>query len=243
MTHLLHLLVRCGGVRVRAGINGVVLAQDRSGRGYFTRAPLNEWMRPEGNRLEFEVYAVDPPVSDAPPFFEVGICYPEDEPAPIVHFDWKAARMEQFQPFRIVLPFVLPMPCPSKLWTEAEPFDPEDRKQHEAALTAAKAAYDAFASKKIDRVIEMLKYRIEDNARAWLDDPAQDLEGARQAYGKMIEADGFQLEPWEKMETRVVADGRAIQVTREGGRPAISSKTGALELYVARIGGQWKVVR
>lgn len=249
MTHLLHLLVRSGGVKLRAGINGVVLAQDAAGRGFFTRSPLNEWMRPNGNRLDFEVHPVDPPLSDDPPYFEVAVVYPEDDPGPVVRFDWKAARPEPFEPFRVTLPFVLPMDCPSKLWTEAEPFDPKDQKAHDAALAAAKAAYDAFASKKIDRVIDALKYRIEDNARAWLDDPAEDLEGARQAYGAMIDHEQFRLEPWEKMQTRVVADGRAIHVTREGGRPAIASvrvpgvPPGALDVYVAKVGGVWRVVR
>lgn len=250
MTHLLHLLVRCGGgIRLRAGINGVTLATDRKGLGFFSRAPLNEWLRPDGNRLDVEAIVVSPPLTDEPPNFEVAICFPDDEQPPLVRFDWRATKLEEFAPFRFSLPFVLPMPCPTKLFVEAEVIAADDEKARKEALACAKAAYDAFAARDVDRIIDLFGYRLEDNARGWINDPADAVSRARMAYASFVAPDGFSLYPWENIETRLVADGRAVFVSRQQGFPLIGAvkrpgvAPSALDIYVARIDGKWRVVR
>lgn len=249
MTPDLHLSIRSIGVRFRSHFNGVPMAFDEHGKGFSSRAPLNEWLSPHGNRVEVEIY---PPAERQPDGteIEVAITYPEDAIPALQRFFWRLDADQEVAPFVLAYPFASPVPVRTRLWDEAFVLEELSPEEAAAARRLAQQVYDAFATRDVERIMELFDYRVRDVARAWSDEPADDVMEGRAAFASVVSAPDFALEPLDpaKLELTPCGNQQVLLVTRAGA-PLIATTDGAetspatVPVYLARLESGWVVAR
>jgi hypothetical protein len=249
MTPDLHLHIRSIGVRFRSHFNGVPLAFDEHGKGFSSRAPLNEWLSPFGNRVEVEIF---PPAERQPDGteIEVAVTYPEDTIPALQRFFWRLDADLEVPPFVLSFPFASPVEVKSRLWQEAFVLEELSPDEAAAARRLATKVYDAFATRDLERIMELLDYRVRDVARAWGDEPAEDVASGREAFAGVVKAADFELEPLDpaKLELTPCGNHQLLLVTRAGA-PLVATTHRAetspatIPVYLARLESGWIVAR
>lgn len=249
------LRVRASGVRLSAGVNGLPLVIDETGGGVATRVPLNLWLHPEGNRLTVDVSPVPTtgphalPSPKEAPYFSVELMTAQEGAPPLAKVGWTYPKDRPFLAQRLELPVSVATPVPTRLWHEAArlgKLTDDDRRQ---AVQAGARVHEAFAARRLDDVINLLSWRFEEFARAFGEDVAEMKAGARQAYGRLVDDPTWKPEAIveKDVQARLLGDGQLVLLERRG-QPWIASAQGSSQLvtlpvFVARLSGEWVVVR
>lgn len=244
-----YLGVSAEGADLVTGINGAPLLVQPWRESIGTELPLNAWLLPDGLNTVF-VEASPAPKDDVPVDLRIGVS-PAGEglPGPF-RFLWQHPARTGWKPFRIELPFVSDEKPKTKLFTEATAHPVLGAAQRQAAIAAGLALRQAFADQRVDRVVELCAYKFADLALAFEDTPENYTNDVRAELGRWLLDDEFALLPVDesKIELRPCAGGRAFHLSFERREFIVSKETSekyetAMPVYVADVGGAWRVVR
>lgn len=242
------------GVGCVAGLNDVPLYEDLEGKGLSSMRGINEWIT--GGDDALTVYVFWPPAKPYEPgeaHVEVRLWFGEidEEPpsGPLATFRWPAPDTPEGYPFVFRKRFVVSHPPPTKLWKEAESIDRLDDSDRSAIWTLLTQFRGAIERRDVGTMYDTTAYKFEDRALADGFDPQDARDAARQLYGEMVAGDGLEVAAISQSSLVLdpVAGGRARRVTRGPGRKAIELRDQRsrkrIDVYVAKIGGVWRIVR
>jgi hypothetical protein len=257
--YILH--ARAYGVAVSAGLNGSATLRDATGEGTSFYRPIDEWIlpgpnlltglifQPTGGRLPDGERAGGP---QARVLLEVlqadATGVPAPGIAPLATFQWPPPGLPPVLPAPILVPVPTPFSVATQLWQQAEQVKSLEDQDKVAIVALAEALVDALMDQDAARAISLLAMRLDDEARARGQDPAV----ARRAAADLVKAFArFDRRPPPLDPAAVVfspvADGLAWSLQRGWMQPAILFEDRemefALDLTVARIAGQWHIVR
>lgn len=239
-----------------AGVNGVPLFEDLRGSGLNSARMVNEWIRPGRNFATAFIYW--PPGKE----FEKATarCAIRWESAQreqdgsrskrteLASFSWPLAAPESY-PFQFRQEFGVADAPATRLWGDAERIEriePGDRQQ---VLALATALRGAIVARNTAVLLKLTRYKFEDRARAEGHSADEVLAAAEELYGELVSPPEFAVAeiPEQVLVIEPVADNQVFRVTRGGRDRLISVEDGStrrrIDVFVARIGGEWMVVR
>lgn len=246
MNSQFELSLRARGVAVDAGVNDAPFLRVRGGRSASSRMPVDMWLAPEGNALTASISPLDD--GDESPLVELMLAPSGSALPPLVRLSWSAPRGSTFEPFRIELPFAPGAPVRTRLWRDvADPVELDDAALDEARATGLHLCH-AMARRDLDAVMELVRYRTDETARAFGFDEDENVSAVRRAFESLLLAPGFALAPVVSEDLRVnpVAGERAFHLTRSDGRELVVTRGApeqTMQVYVAPVAGSWRVVR
>ncbi len=240
------LALRARGVSIDAGLNDAPLLRVGGGRSATMRAAADLWLTPEGNTLTASVSALDE--CDDAPLVDLLIAQPDNKLPPLARVAWSLPLAQPFEPFRIELPVALRRPVQTRLWRDVSDPVELDEAAQEAALDAALHLVDALSRRDVEAVIELVRYRTDETARAFEFDPSENERAVRRSYEDLMSDPAFAVIPAPRRALRVTscAGDRVFHVARDDGRDLVLTRGGAehrMQVYVAPVDGAWRVVR
>lgn len=240
------LALRARGVAVDAGLNDAPLLRVNGGRSASMRLAADLWLTPEGNALTASVSALDH--CEDTPLVDLLITQPGSALPPLARVSWTLPRAQSFEPFRIELPVALRDTVKTRLWRDVRDAVELDDAAHEAALDAALHLVDALSRRDLDAVIELVRYRTDETARAFGFDADENDRAVRRAFEAMVADPSTQVAPASRRALRVTpcAGERAFHVSRDDGAELVlmrGASEARMPVYVAPIDGMWRVVR
>ncbi|MFC5743003.1 hypothetical protein [Dyella tabacisoli] len=257
--YVLH--ARSYGIAVSCGINGSTTLHDDTGEGRSFYRPINEWIMPEGNLITGLIFqppgGVLPdgsPAGGADAFVHLELITADesgsivlDQP-PLATYRWPNPSRPAVLPLPVMAPIPALQPVATKLWLEAERVEriqAQDR-IHIAALV--NALIDALASQDRAKVLQLLDYRLEDEARARMQAP----EAVKTSAGNLVASFTKSpkapphLQPEQAMFVPVAA-GKAWHVQRGWMQPAVlfdgDDVELSIEVYASKVKGAWIISR
>lgn len=238
-----------------AGVNDVPVFADPSADGLRAVRSINEWILPEGN--EFTVFAGWPPGIGWEPgraqlTASVFVAAPgATTPRPgrtLAELRWPPAGDEGY-PLVHRVPFEVDAPPPTRLWRDAQAVGELTPQDEGAILGLVDGLRAAVTRGDVDAAMRLVEYKTADEALANGQDPIR-LDRALRAQYSMAAASGPLVADPIRPESAVyvpVVGGRVRLVQATPLAPAITL-TGpntrfAIDVYVARVGGTWRIVR
>jgi hypothetical protein len=238
-----------GSIRGRVTFNGVVLS-DFADNGSYSGA-LNVWLRPGKNEvlLHIEKGAKPAAAGDKVELYVVEAKAGQfaDEAPRLFTLDWKGGDP---LPVDLEKKFEAPRAPAVELWNEAEVAPVDDAAKKEITELARKF-HQAVSKRDGKAMVALAKFKIEDVGRAFGMDPKRASEEAsKELQSSMAELPKTaKTEPFDPKALRFVpmAGGKLVKVTGDKGQPpvVIKEKDGetSFEIFAARIGGTWTIVR
>jgi hypothetical protein len=247
------------GLLSSAGINGAPLRRDPTGVGLNTTVPINPWLRRGPNTLSLFASRPLPRGEDQPPLppaYYRATAYAAKPDSPSGEPDREHAKFERPEgdegPLPLIreLPFVLREAPPSRLWDEAETL----KELQEADRVRLRGLVQEFASalqaRDLARTMALLQYKTEDTARANHQDAGRLDASIRRQYTTLIFAQpdlAIQSGTPEELDIRAVAGGQVMWLSRGFATPAVVGVSKdyrfTFELFAAKVGGDWRIVR
>ena len=141
---------------------------------------------------------------------------------------------------------------PSELWPQARRLVMTSRHQ-QAVLKLIEELYRALAAGDAATAARLLAFRNEETYRASYLNPAEAASDFETLIGMVAADPGFAMDlPWadvvERLELKLVGNGRLVWIARRDGEAALKSSPEAgvslsLGLYAAPLAGKWTFVR
>jgi hypothetical protein len=131
------------------------------------------------------------------------------------------------------------------LWESARPYVAADRPDIERLMVEL---HDALA-RDANRFIDLLRVRLEEQARSTQRDPATVVEEQRRWIGGIASQAAWRVDPIDpkRLVMESSADGRLVEIRDHDGQPPLRASLGAVafhfEITVSATGGRWTVVR
>lgn len=252
MIRALDLRVRAVGLRVEAGLQGAALVRVRGGARQETQIPADWWLTGDDDRVTVSLSALDEPDEDATARVEVALVAPEGGDPPLVLAAWSFPR-GAFEPLRAELPFEAPPVAISALWQDAAAVEPLDDRDVAAIRAIVAGLREAAGRGDARAMVPWLERRIAYLASAFgldadglRDDTADELD-------EVINRLTFALTPMDLDGLRITpcAGSRVFHVTGDDGAEVIEalrdegdeSPPTAMQVYVSKLEGVWRVVR
>jgi hypothetical protein len=170
------------------------------------------------------------------------------EPRVLARFRWPG-KAEEAYPAAQALDFDVEPAPPSRLWPRVAPEALSPDAQSEIRALAARL-HGALAARNTDLACDLLDFRTVDVAQSLYRPAAESRNGQRAALEELLTAENdLRLQPLrrDELELHPVAGSRLIWVTRPDRAPAlmIHSRSGVsrMPLYVAKLNGNWTIVR
>lgn len=228
---------------VAIAVNDVPLIRYDAGSSHSVGELIDPWIRSGANSVAVQA-GPQTPGTGAPCAQLAVLAIPEggdQASAPRVAEQTLASPTEQA---RATLDFVTAK-SPCQLWTETQRFDWNSEVQREVT-ELAKTTHQLFSQKKIAALAALTDYRARDTARCLGKTPESGVSDQRSFFDAITGAPDFSAVPWndEAFVLEVVADGRLVWMHRSDDKLLLQNGVGGgLDLYAARIGGSWRIVR
>jgi hypothetical protein len=238
-----------GSMKGRVSFNGVTLS-DFADSGSYSGA-LNVWLRPGENEIQLHLEkgakATDPGDKVELYVVEARAGQFADEVPRLLTLNWKNGDP---LPTDLKAKFKAPRAPAVDLWTKAEAA-PLDDAAKKALTDLVQKFHQAVSKRDAKAMLALATFKIEDMGRALGMDPKEAFKEA----SKELEASMAELPkasrpvPFDPIGLRFVpmADGKLVKVTGDKGQPpvVIRGKDGeaSFEVFAARIGGTWMIVR
>jgi hypothetical protein len=256
-------------VGARIGVNGVPLAVDNIGEGQRMVRGINEWILPkyldkdkEVQPNELTMHLFWPPGKDYHPgeaFARASVYIAAEgstSPQPrimLAELNWPALGGLEAYPYTGRLPFSIYDAPPTRLWAEAQQIEEltnNDREQIWQVVENFRSVLAPMQSR--EAAYDITAYKFEDQARA------DGLELKRLRAMALIQYGVFRqfASPvtnelsFEQLNFQIMADRKVVLVTDgpenevfvlyEEAKPEIKY---AIDVYVSRIAGEWRIVR
>jgi hypothetical protein len=137
-----------------------------------------------------------------------------------------------------------------KLWKDCQPLSDVDQSDQTILFKILNKLQDAFATGNSDQLGELLNARLLDQALAFGRDPVEKRRDVVDFAKELASEPGWGLEPFKQSDLNwdLVAEKRAVWITRFGHEPVIKSKrlptfAWSSHVYAAKIDGQWVIIR
>lgn len=235
------------------GVNDVPIYEDLRGAGFSGARGVNEWLLPEGNI--FTVYIFWPPgkpyepgVAQMSAFLFVGIADGSSNQAPpLAFFKWPA--LPEVYPFRFRHEFQIHPPVDTLLWREADRIEKIEAVDRTRIFEAVRQFWQAVQKRDPARLYELTRYKFEDRCRANGFSEEEMKRATLELYRDMVAEPDNVVAPFdeESLVIEPVACGQAFRVSRGAGQKLIlmenSREIRRIDVYVARIRGEWRIVR
>ena len=261
MTSRFYLHVRALGIASMVSVNDSLVSMDLEADGVVVTEPVDTWIKPGDNLLQVDLrwpeghpYAPGLAEAEATLFIaDPGF----DSPRPgrvLARLEWPppghVEEQDQF-PLRRQLTFQVSTAPATRLWEDAENVSRLGRWDRSEIFGRVAEVRQALMNGQPERAYDLLSYRYAEEARAEGKPEARIRAAVLEGYRDMYSFGHLDHSPVDEQSLilRPLSDGKLVHVMREGYLDAIlalhrPSGTGfGISVYMARIGGQWIIVR
>jgi len=261
MTPRFYLHVRALGASSVVSVNDATVSVDIEADGVLVTDPVDTWVKPEENLLQVELrwpeeQTFTPGRVEAEA--TVFIADPgSDSPRPgrvLARFEWPppghVEEEDQYPLLQQVTFQASPVPA-TRLWDEAESVTPLGQGDRAEIFRLVAELRHALMSQQPERAYDLLAYRYAEEARAEGKAEARIRAAVLEGYREMFSFGPLEYAPVDEQNLllRPLSDGKVVHAMRDGYQFAIlalhrPSGTGfGIPVYLARVGGQWTIVR
>lgn len=252
-----YLSIRSIGVLCRLEINGALQFSDTTGLGGSVTKAINYWLMPSANHLSLSLKPATRSLANPGPVAKVELSYfeadPDQEyptPLRILHqFTWE----EESGPS---LPYLheTPIPCdpapPTRVWGEATPLQTLEASDKQALIDLANSLCDHIMAGRSEEAYGLVSYRYQEEALADGKDEALNHKIVVEQYTWLHGLKGLSAQKPSEATTqfRILAAQKLVVLESPDGRPGLIFKsdepmTVGIQLYAAKIKGEWHLVR
>ena len=261
MTPRFYLQFRALGSASLISVNDATVSVDLEADGVVVTDPVDTWIKPEENLLQLELqwpggrpFATGQAAVEATLF----IADPGSEsPRPgrvLARMEWPPhghVEQEDDYPVRRQVTFQAGPAPATRLWQEAETVTPLAQIDRAEIFGRVAELRQALMTQQPERAYDLLSYRYAEEARAEGKSEARIRAAVLEGYQEMYGFGQLDYAPVEEQHLilRPLSDGKVVHVMRDGYQFAIMalhrpSGTGfCIPVYMARINGQWSIVR
>jgi hypothetical protein len=248
------LQVLADNLNATVRLNDVVIAQQSAYGKLASVDPVNMWLGgtegvvkvtlvwPSGaaaERAHLEVIVFRTTRSDQP----------TNQGEKVAELRLPSTEHSQDRPSEISVQFKVDPVPPAQLWTAAESLT-LDAATQAGAVAHLQELQHALERHDMSRAAQLLDWKTVDVASAMYMQSGESRAGLHDFLDFVMTAPGFKLKPIEaaQLDFRLEAKGRLLSVTRRSGGAAITTVPGVnpgleLPVYLARVSGQWHIVR
>ncbi len=261
MTPRFFLHVRALGAASLVSVNDAVVSVDLGADGVVVTDPVDTWIKPEENLLQVDLrwpegqtFAPGRVEAEATVF----IADPgSDSPRPgrvLARFEWPLpghVEEEDQYPLRQQVAFQASPAPATRLWDEAETVTPLGQGDRAEIFRRVAELRQALMNQQPERAYDLLSYRYAEEARAEGKSEGSIRAAVLEGYRDMFSFGHLEYAPVDEQSLilRPLSDGKVVHAMRDGYQHAIlalhrPSGTGfGIPVYMARVGGQWTIVR
>ena len=261
MTRRFYLNVRVLGVASTVSVNDALVSVDLEADGVVVTDPVDTWIKAGENLLQVELrWPEGQPFVTGQAEAEATLFITDpgsDSPRPgrvLARIEWPpAGHMEEEDnyPLRRQATFQTSPVPPTRLWQEAETVTQLGQWDRAEIFKRVTDLRQALMSEQPERAFDLLSYRYAEEARAEGKPEARIWAAVLEGYRDMFSFGHLDHAPVDEQNLilRPLSDGKVVHVMREGYMDAIlalhrPSGTGfGIPVYMARIAGQWTIVR
>lgn len=256
-TNLFFLEVKYKNSIFAAGLNGVQLIDNKEGGNATISYPINGWLMPGENRLTFKLTPF--PDAGSMPTANIKVYLhdsKEETPTPgvvIAEYNYPAQGEKATGQNGLVdwqVSFVFDTKIPVRLWDEASIIKTLDANDKKEIVKLANDLRDALLNKDIDKLVHLQEYRLQEDALAENKTVSELQEAMIESYEWMLGLEGMVVGPSLELEQanfETCCKDKVVILTRKKGPEAVQLETDELyfdiDIYVAKINQQWKIVR
>lgn len=254
-----YLSIKAEKVAFRISLNDVPIASDDHGRGFNADKPLNAWIHPTSNELRVDVlWPEEIPFQPGEGKLSFQLFIHDnvsESPRPaqvLASFSWPLEDVPEGYPFTKRIPLPGEFPLPTLVWGEAEKLTGLAQGDKNAIIRLLEDYRKSLLGKDASAVYRFTKYKSQELARAdfhtdMTEIEAIDLGQINWMLGFQEEIEVPRLPASDRMEFDLVAHNQLVHVYRRGGGPALQIigdlADFGFDVYVARVEGEWRVVR
>lgn len=261
MTRRYFLHVRATGIASVFSVNDAPVVVDLAADGVVVTDPVDTWIKPGKNQLVVDLgwpAGVDFVTGQASVQVQLFIADPGSEsPRPgqtLARFVWPpAGHLDQYDQYPLRHPVIFdvaPAP-PTLLWHEAEVVTQLGQRDRAQIFQRVSELRQALMNEQPDLAYGLLAYRYAEEARAEGKSEGQIAAAVAEGYRDMFSFGHLDYAPVDEQSLvlRPHADQQVVHVMRDGYQFAIMalhrpSGTGfGIPVYMARIRGEWTIVR
>lgn len=243
---------------LQVSLNGVPVLTSPENTGINAMADVSGWIVPGTNMLGVRLYEplLEPAVEARVSLF---LHDPAEEvvtPGVILGgFAWPPEREDPAEPvpplpYAVEVPIEIADPPPTRLWREAGPVGELTEADRQRLLGLVEELRQRLMSRDAAGATRLLDYKLVDDALASGKPPERARSAAQELLEWAVESplQSQPLAPGEA-EFQVVGRGRIVLVRRPGGVPALrlyqpsTDNLFSIDVYAARLGGDWRIVR
>ncbi|MBK6534514.1 MAG: hypothetical protein IPF99_34630 [Deltaproteobacteria bacterium] len=172
-----------------------------------------------------------------------------DRNQPLARLRWQLPLGASFEPFSIAIPFAALAVPTASLWDRCVAVDELDARSLAAIQAVGADLHRAFGIRDVGRIGRFLEQRMADFCVSFDDDLVSHRRAVEDEFSEILSAAAVVLAPAVPSEIRVTpcAGGRVFHLTRDDGGELIDLKGDAaavsMQVFVARLGTEWAVVR
>jgi hypothetical protein len=237
------IVVVAEGVGFAAGVNDAPVARGTGGGGQSVQIPVDWWLMGEDDALTVRVT----PCDGVDARLDLGFFAVDDRATPIAALRWRWPGHRPAEPFRMEIPVAAAVSDASP--QQFEVLEDLDDESVAAIRRLAGEVVAAFTHGDIEAALGLLALRRHEFCRAFDDDPDRHHAGVRDDLRRLLGAPGAHVLDVDLQDLRFdpCCGGRVFHVATRDGSELITIAGGAssasMQVYVARVGGAWRVVR
>ena len=256
-----YISVKSSNLAIRAGLNGMPIVSDRGGTGIVITEPVNVWLKPDANTLSVWLSGSpgQPGLGVGSAEVSVFVHDPREElPTPalvLATFSWPPEASPGDQAVFVSDEPLMTQPRetpPLRLWSEAPQLAEPTQAERDEMLALVEDLREAAAEQDTEGILRLLRYRYQEEAAAEGRPVIRIEENVTSLWNWLFGLEG-RMEtialPPVQARFEMVADHRAVLITREDGTDALLIEKPQAELgfgvriVMARILDNWTIVR
>lgn len=256
-----YLEVTTYGLHAEIGVNGVPLVTDEIGEGLQTMMPVNEFLRRGPNvltaRIDLPPGAAEAGVPDAEIVAKLCLADPTAVGRPkaatvLAEFRWPSSGLpeQSVLPRTFSEPFDLPNAPDLRLWSESEALQELTSSDKDDIVSVVECFREAIVAGKHEDAYALTEIKFEDEIRANGGDPEQLRSTVMEQFGWLstqASGDSDRVTSANR-EFHVCGDNRMVHVAQPDSPNAFdiigaAGMKASVRVYVARVSGEWAIVR
>ncbi|MES3022230.1 MAG: hypothetical protein V4857_11685 [Pseudomonadota bacterium] len=266
--YFLEVSVNVRNVAIAVTLNGVLLVEEREGRGYRETLPVNHWLKRSNNLLQVTLTSArsvgsSPAAQDSAPAkknqVEVTLFLHDTK----AETPKSALNLAQFVRPSNGAPISAPhawsqsiattlqnLPA-TRLWQYATPLDGLSQQDRQEMSAVVHLLGRSLSQKRLEEAFQLMQIRYLDEATAQDKDPLRLKNAVLKLWRDMLAADGIQYReaPADQLKFQIMGEQNLVQVCRADGSSALKFELPAeglsyeIPTYFALISKRWMIVR
>lgn len=257
---MIYLEIRTFGVMAEVGVNGVAIVGDTTGEGLHTIRPVDDWLRSGTNTLTARIGWPEGPELERATNAEVSarVCLadPSSPARPraasvLAEFKWPVPDMPELEylPLLVSEPFEVQDAPELRLWSESQSLRGLSSLDKSDIVALVERLRLAIVEGRHDEAYALSTIKFEDDIRANGGDPDELRETVIEQFGWMTSPATVESSPVTVGDAEFIlcGDDRVVHVARPQSPDAFDvigdAMKASVRVYVARINGEWTIVR